>query len=131
MSGMVLDSKDESAKTAKIIYDVTVSAADVKQAFAEGDVNIFDNKFSVKYKTNKDNDKDTGSVTTGLNIRKPSLSKNGTWNTDASGKKTSITWTVKLQLGDLTKDPTFDINNVAIKDTVSYSFRSSGRGKPC
>ena len=92
MSGMVLDSKDESAKTAKITYDVTVSAADVKQAFAEGDVNIFDNKFSVKYKTNKDNDKDTGSVTTGLNIRKPSLSKNGTWNTDASGKKV-ISWT--------------------------------------
>ncbi|RHV10511.1 hypothetical protein DXB77_10465, partial [Clostridium sp. OM05-9] len=126
MSGMVLDSKDESAKTAKIIYDVTVSAADVKQAFAEGDVNIFDNKFSVKYKTNKDNDKDTGSVTTGLNIRKPSLSKNGTWNTDASGKKTSITWTVKLQLGDLTKDPTFDINNVAIKDTLGQYLTASG-----
>ena len=126
MSGMVLDSKDESAKTAKIIYDVTVSAADVKQAFAEGDVNIFDNKFSVKYKTNKDNDKDTGSVTTGLNIRKPSLSKNGTWNTDASGKKTSITWTVELQLGDLTKDPTFDINNVAIKDTLGQYLTASG-----
>ncbi|MBC5661286.1 hypothetical protein H8S09_00005, partial [Coprococcus sp. NSJ-10] len=126
MSGMVLDSKDESAKTAKITYDVTVSAADVKQAFAEGDVNIFDNKFSVKYKTNKDNDKDTGSVTTGLNIRKPSLSKNGTWNTDASGKKTSITWTVELQLGDLTKDPTFDINNVAIKDTLGQYLTASG-----
>lgn len=75
LSGMVLDSKDEATKAAKITYDVTVSAANVKDAFKESDIEVFNNKFSIKYKTNKDNDKDTNSFTTGLNVKKPSLSK--------------------------------------------------------
>lgn len=126
LSGMVLDSKDEATKAAKITYDVTVSAANVKDAFKESDIEVFNNKFSIKYKTNKDNDKDTNSFTTGLNVKKPSLSKNGTWNTDASGNKKSITWTIQITLGDLTKNPNFDINNVAIKDTLGNYLTAAG-----
>ena len=126
LSGMVLDSKDEATKAAKITYDVTVSVANVKDAFKESDIEVFNNKFSIKYKTNKDNDNDTNSFTTGLNVKKPSLSKNGTWNTDASGNKKSITWTIQITLGDLTKNPNFDINNVAIKDTLGNYLTAAG-----
>ncbi len=103
LNGMKLDSTSEDTKSVEITYDVTISAENAKEAFKNGNTSIFNNQFNIEYETNKDNPKDTGASTSGISISRPSVSKNGAWNTDASGNKDTVTWTITVTLGDLAK----------------------------
>lgn len=118
LNGMKLDSTSEDTKRVEITYDVNISAENAKQAFKNGNTTIFNNQFNIDYKTSKDNPKDAGASTTGINIARPSVSKNGAWNTDASGNKETVTWTITVTLGDLTKFSDFDADSVKIADAL-------------
>ena len=126
LNGMKLDSTSEDTKSVEITYDVTISAENAKEAFKNGNTSIFNNQFNIEYETNKDNPKDTGASTSGISISRPSVSKNGAWNTDASGNKDTVTWTITVTLGDLAKFPDFDADFVKVSDALGEYLTAAG-----